>query len=59
FLGNTSLQAAERVLTDADFFLHAKNIRDRMDSINLSSLPDFQREFLKALSFDTGQGGVL
>lgn len=58
FLGNTSLQAAERVLTDADFFLHAKNIRDRMDSINLSSLPDFQREYLKALNFDNGQGGV-
>jgi len=56
FLGNTSLQAAERVLTDADFFLYAKNVRDRMDSLNLSSLPEFQREYLKALSFDTGQG---
>jgi len=58
FLGNTSLRAAERVLTDTDFFLQAKNVRDRMDSINLSSIPDFQREYLKALSFDTGQGGV-
>jgi uncharacterized 2Fe-2S/4Fe-4S cluster protein (DUF4445 family) len=51
FLGNTSLQAAERVCFDPDFLERAAILRDKTREVVLSALPGFQDAFIGSLDF--------
>ena len=51
YLGNTSLMAAQQACLDEYFINNAMMVRDRMHEVNLSMLPEFTREFMKALDF--------
>jgi len=50
-LGNTSLMAAQQACLDEHFIKSAMMLRDRVSEVNLSMLPEFTREFMKALNF--------
>jgi uncharacterized 2Fe-2S/4Fe-4S cluster protein (DUF4445 family) len=51
YLGNTSLTAARQACLDEHFIKNTMAIRDRVHEVNLSRLPEFTKEFMKALSF--------
>jgi len=51
FLGNTSLQAAEKACLDPDFARRAASLRDLTREISLSGRPDFQKVFIRSLDF--------
>lgn len=51
YLGNTSLMAAQQACLDEHFIKNAMMLRERVSEVNLSMLPEFTREFMKALNF--------
>jgi len=50
-LGNTSLQAAGRVIVQDDFLQKAVHLRDRITELNLATNPEFTNEFISAMDF--------
>ena len=51
YLGNASLAAAEEACLDRHFIKNAMMLRDRVRDVNLSMLPEFNKEFMNALDF--------
>lgn len=51
YAGNTSLAAARSTLSEPGFYGHACELRDRIDTVNLSACPSFQQHFMQALAF--------
>lgn len=50
-LGNTSLAAAQQACVDKQFFHKAVCLRNRVRELNLSAIPEFNNEFIRALDF--------
>lgn len=51
FLGNTSLQAAERGCFDNKFIDLCSELRESLNVINLAGYPGFEDEFIKSIDF--------
>ena len=51
YLGNSSLMAAQEACLDETFITRAMELRDRAQEVNLSALPEFNKEFINALDF--------
>ena len=48
---NSSGLGASLALASAEFYERTKSVAEKMKYVELSSLPDFQKRFVKAMSF--------
>jgi len=52
YFGNTSLEAAQRVCLDKNFLKKVKQLRERINEVELSQKNEFNNEFINAINFN-------